>query len=685
MPAGDLPFDGAPGPGAEPPAQVRAGRGRSARAETAVREALGAFVSAADAESRADAFAALGYAVRPGRGGWKESGLAALAAAIRSPGPAQERFGTALAALLAETDATDLVAGAGIPGHRGFFTELGDRIAGHLLPAPSAERDFRSLVRRIYDSARAVEQFGSIPLDLFHGLAGAFAQAPPQGAWQTTREEFADGFRLLLSRIESEGLAPKLRARASAETVSASPFHRLRAAGDAMLAAWLAGEDASAAAARFRRISGECRKEARLILKHLENAGVSIDIVFSLEVIDRCLTRTALMTDVLEAPAGPKRSRAIHRLLSRLFLSAHEDRSVRHLVGWNLQLLVRKIVDRSGETGEHYIARSLREYRGIWLAAAGGGVLTVGTAIVKSLIHAWHLPPLPEGLLYGLNYAASFLGLQHFGLILATKQPAMTAARLAGIIRDSEGEDREDRIAETAAQLTSSQLAATIANVLVVAAGAVLFGRVFLAVADRPFMADAEAAETLRVMSPLDSWTVWYAALTGVVLWLASVAGGWFDNWVVYHRIPDGLAQLRARSARGRATFERLGRALSRHAAGWGTNVSLGFMLGMMPEIGRFTGLPADVRHVTLNTGIVALAASGIGTGADAAIWLARAVAGIGVMFVLNLSVSFGFSLLSAMRAYEVPAEDARGIFRSIGRRLVRSPLQFVRWPRGSA
>ena len=74
-----------------------------------------------------------------------------------------------------------------------------------------------------------------------------------------------------------------------------------------------------------------------------------------------------------------------------------------------------------------------------------------------------------------------------------------------------------------------------------------------------------------------------------------------------------------------------------------------------------------------------------IGTGAEAAVWLVRAVAGIGVMFVLNLSVSFGFSLLSAMRAYELPAEDTRGILRSIGRRLVRSPLQFVRWPRASA
>jgi len=102
------------------------------------------------------------------------------------------------------------------------------------------------------------------------------------------------------------------------------------------------------------------------------------------------------MTEIMEAPAGPRRSRAIHRLLFRLFLTAHEDRSLRHLVSWNLQLLNRKIVDRSGETGEHYIARNLREYRHIWLAAAGGGVLTVGTAVVKSIIHGWHLPALPE-------------------------------------------------------------------------------------------------------------------------------------------------------------------------------------------------------------------------------------------------------------------------------------------------
>ncbi len=279
----------------------------------------------------------------------------------------------------------------------------------------------------------------------------------------------------------------------------------------------------------------------------------------------------------------------------------------------------------------------------------------------------------------------SFLALQHLGLILATKQPAMTAARLAGIIREREGEDREDRIADTAAQLTSSQLAAAIANVAVVAAGAGLFSWLFLTLAGRPFLPEQEALETLRVMSPIDSFTIWYAGLTGVVLWLASVAGGWFDNWVVYHRLADGLSQRPAGPAWGRRLLARAGRGLSRHASGWGTNVSLGFMLGMMPEIGRFTGLPADVRHVTLNTGIVALAAAGAGGEGSGLAWLVRAIAGIGVMFVLNLSVSFACSLFSAARAYELPASDVRGILKEIGKRLARSPLVFVRWPRTSA
>jgi len=466
--------------------------------------------------------------------------------------------------------------------------------------------------------------------------------------------------------------------------VAASPFHHAGASGDALLAAWLAGADLTGPAAAFRQVQAACRKELRLVQQHLDGSGVSVDIVFSLEVIDRCLTRAVLMTEIMEAPEGPVRSRAIHRLLYRLVRSASEDRSLRHLFGWNMKLLGRKIVDRSSETGEHYIARTRSEYRHIWLAAAGGGALTILTAAAKTFIHHWHLEEVPEGLLYGLNYAVSFLLLQHLGLMLATKQPAATAARLAAIIRESEGADREKAVARAFSQLASSQLAAAVSNVTVVAIGAGAFSWLFLKLTGHSFMQPEEVVDTLRVMSPINSFTVWYAALTGVILWLASVVGGWFENWCVYHRLPDGIARYPARSAWVRRLRQRIGDALSRHAAAWGTNVSLGFMLGMAPEIGRITGLPFDVRHVTLSTGVVSLAASGVDIN-PVLRWLWLAIGGIGVMFVLNLSVSFACSLFSAARAYDLPARELIGLLKGIGRRLLRDPLAFVRPPGATA
>ena len=649
------------------------------------RIALEAFVSAADAPARADGFVALIQSMRPhGDGTWKESSLRPLLELVEPAGETRDGFGAALAAFLADIDPTNLVGVAGIPGHRGFFSEFSDRFANHLLPSPRDERDFRLLAVRLFQTERDVRTLGEAPLDLFHRVAAAVASAPPSAAWNGVRAAFVDAFRLLLTRVESEGLSPKVRGRATPGPVSASAFHRVAIAGDALVAAWSESSDPADAAARFRKASAGCRKEVQVIHEHLDGAGVSVDIVFSLEVIERSLTRMALMTDVMESPAGARRSRAIHRLLFRLVRSAHEDRSLRHLFGWNMHLLGRKIVERSSETGEHYIARNLREYRHIWLAAAGGGALTVVTGVVKILIHGWHLPPLPEGLLYGLNYATSFVVLQHLGLILATKQPAMTAARVATIVRESEGEDREDRVAVTASRLTSSQLAAAVSNVVVVAAGAGLFSWLFLRLVGRPFLDEAEALDTLGVMSPIGSFTIWYAALTGVLLWLASVAGGWFDNWCVYHRIPDGIAQGPAATAWRRRLRQRIGGALSRHASAWGTNVSLGFMLGMAPELGRVTGLPLDVRHVTLSTGMVSMAAASVGIESGRLAWLLLAIWGISVMFVLNLSVSFACSLVSAARAYELPAHDVFGILKGIGRHLKRSPLSFVRPPRAA-
>ena len=206
------------------------------------RAALEAFVSAPDAPARADAFVALIQTIRPqGDGTWKESAVRPLLEVIEPAGETRDRFGVALATLLSDIDPTNLVGVAGIPGHRGFFSEFGDRLANHLLPSPRAERDLRELTRRLYRTERDARLLGDAPLDLFHRVAAALVSAPPPDAWRSVRVAFADGFRLLLTRIESEGLSPKVRARATAGPVSASPFHRVGAAGDALVAAWSVG------------------------------------------------------------------------------------------------------------------------------------------------------------------------------------------------------------------------------------------------------------------------------------------------------------------------------------------------------------------------------------------------------------------------------------------------------------
>jgi site-specific recombinase len=57
-------------------------------------------------------------------------------------------------------------------------------------------------------------------------------------------------------------------------------------------------------------------------------------------------------------------------------------------------------------------------------------------------------------------------------------------------------------------------------------------------------------------------------------------------------------------------------------------------------------------------------------------------VVGVGVMFVLNLSVSFALALASAARAYELPARDNVELLRGLYRRFKKAPRDFFVPPR---
>lgn len=589
----------------------------------------------------------------------------------------------AIRAILDETDGANLFGEVGIPSDRGFLSEFGDRLTAKLIPSPRDDHDLSHLVSRSFRRDRDLTLIRGLQPSTFQRAVDIlFPSTEPEMA-QALRSAMADGFRLLVARVQGQGLSLKLRARSERRPVAASPFKRLADSGENLLCAWEQQRISGPLLEAWQADLEACRDEMQLISKRLEWEGISVDIVYGLDVLERCLARMESIVGVMSAEPGAPGPQLL--LWQQLAYAAHESTTLHHLVRSNLQLLQRRIVDRASETGEHYIAETSDDYRHIWIAAAGGGLLTVGTAAMKMTIAGAGLALFVEGFASGLNYAVSFLLLQAFGLMLATKQPAMTAAALATIIRDRKGGERLDVIVDYAACICRSQLAATIANVVLVATGAYAFDAMWQFVTGHSYLSAAEAAYVFHSLSPVDSGTVFYAALTGVVLYLAALVGGLVDNWVVYHRLPQAIAEHRLGRRFGPMRMIRLAGVVSRNMSGWATNISLGFMLGMTPVLGKFFGLPLDVRHVTLNSGILSLATSALELPLVSTGLLALALAGVAVMFVLNLGVSFSLSLLTAVRAYDLPRADLRELRRRLWLRLRTRPRDFFLPPLRSA
>ena len=166
----------------------------------------------------------------------------------------------------------------------------------------------------------------------------------------------------------------------------------------------------------------------------------------------------------------------------------------------------------------------------MWRAAAGGGLLTVLTAALKLQIVGAHFPLFVEGFLVGTDYAVTFVIMQIFHLALATKQPSMTAAALAGIVRENRGVSRWSKISAYAAQISRTQLAAAFGNVIAVCLGGIVFEQLWLLYPATIFFPPIVAVHAYHGMNPLESGTAIFAAFTGVILWIGGLVGGWAEN-----------------------------------------------------------------------------------------------------------------------------------------------------------
>jgi site-specific recombinase len=650
---------------------------RSSHSVESLASSLADFLGAVNLTTRLDAFVELtGWTTSrsPSPEGKGKTRLETVMALMEAQGEIREGFQRAVREILTEVRSVELFAEAGLHPREGLWSEALRRLIEELLPSARADTDLSKLVFRIYPTSEAIERLIALPDATFERMARLLSPVTDARAWANQREDLTQAFLLLGVHVAGIGLSPGLRTRSHPGGIEESPFYQIQQTTGELVQQ----KGAAQALESWRGKVHRCRDEMEYVHQRMEDTGVSTSLVFDMGTIERGMARMERIAEVLFVAEQPHVIAAVKNLLDDVMNARREDMSLRALFRENSALIARKVVERTGKAGENYIANSRSEYRGIWKASLGGGLLTVLTAAVKMRITEAHFPPFVEGMAAGTNYAVSFLVLQSFHLALATKQPSVTAATFAGIVRTTRGQARLQKVAEFISRITRTQLASATGNLLAVCVGCVVFAHLWALVFSRPYLEAASAEHVYETLDPLASGTMFYAALTGVILWISALAGGWSENFATFNHLPAAIAQHPLSGKLGRDRMKRLADIVEANLSGWTTSIVLGYLLGFVPVMGGFLGIPLDVRHVTLSTGTLALAAASFGRNWQYRGWFAYTVLGIAVIFVLNLGVSFSIAAAVALKAYGVPRRDQVRLIRYTAASFLRSPRRFL-------
>lgn len=558
-------------------------------------------------------------------------------------------------------------------------SEIWDRLRQRVLPATPDTRELADLFPLLFQPQDA---------PWLAALDEATLQRLGNPSWRGIadephrwRDEMLDAVTYLVSAVRAAGFSGPLRHRMSADTLVNEPFRQLAGSTERLREALAGGVLDSPAvrqeAALLRALLDQCRVAVDSIAQHLEEFGISVDIVYE---VDQLRARVQRIEMLLDCVLSPEPAGELLRLTLSLVQTLQLRRGVRPLLSRHYAQLARKVAERSAETGEHYIAHTRDEYRAMLRRAAGGGAVLAGTTLLKFGIMALGLTAFWGGFWAGVNYAASFVLIMLLHWTVATKQPAMTAPAMAVRLGDLKTETSVEAFVDDVVHLMRSQAAGVFGNLAVCAPLVLAAQWLSWQLAGAPLVGVQEADYVLHSLTLLGP-TALYAAFTGVLLFASSQIAGWVENWFVFHRLDSAIAwnpRIVARLGASRAL--RWSNWWRYNVSGVAANVSLGLMLGLVPVLTGFFGPALEVRHVTLSTGQVAAAAAALGWEVLHAAPFWWCVAGIVATGLLNIGVSFWLAFKLAARARGVRRADQQRIAAALSRRL-RHRLPSFLWP----
>lgn len=577
--------------------------------------------------------------------------------------------------LIGRLSATRLLGTVGLPRQPGIVREVFSRVGDNVMPAPPVGSDLARLLERLFTRRTSVEWFLGLSQPVRSRLEGAlgFDGVLVDALMVRGAKEAALS---LATQVSALGLQPLIQ-QASGVSPSESPFVRLTSVVLALVKG--TGEvgpiDACVA---------DCREVLQLVHEGLGETGISLDLVFDLERARAFLTRLSRLVSVLSGDEA-RREVAWTELERELITGLVEQKSLVSLWRSTTTLLARRIAERTSSSGEHYLTTSNAEQHAMLDSAAGGGAITALLVLLKFFIFWAKLPLLLDAVAVGLNYAWGFVAMQFAHFSLATKQPSMTAATLAGGIEERQGQAQTsfEPLVELVARASRTQLAALAGNVGMVIPVAVLIDGIAQVVAGRHVL-DAETAhKVVTVHHPFTSGTLVFAAATGVCLWLASIMAGAVENWFVVNELAGALASNRVlRRLVGRDKARTFSERVMGQIAAFGGNAGFGLLLGFMPLGFKLVGLPMDVRHVTFVMGQLTYAGMFHGSAVLDVSGFGWALLAVPLVATINFGVSFALALVVALRSRGLGLREQVSLGRAVLKRLVKEPKAFFVAPK---
>lgn len=583
-----------------------------------------------------------------------------------------------------DLDLAALLAQLGLDSRSMFLGEFSRRLVAKVLPVSPDTGDAVECFAWLFHHARdgiwlralAPEQLQALGALLMPGPAQPHAAPGP--SWQAV---VLRALAHCLSQVSACGFHSDLRQRMSRQARATDGFNQLLPAFHALAQALQSGQSVAERLQDLRFLLVEAQWAGVSVYEHLEDNGISVEVLYQLRQLRQRVERAHALLDML---AGPRPEKAAMAAVTQWMAQARAGRGIRRLLSGSAQMLAARLAERSAETGDHYITRNASEYRQMLRQSAGGGALLAITAWLKFLLAGISLSLWWGGVAAGLNYAISFVAIYLLHFTVATKQPAMTAPAMVARLRVLDKPADVFRFVDEVAHLIRSQAAALAGNLGAVIPAVALISLGLMA-AGGPGMIGAAKAQAVLAHHQLLGPSVLFACFTGVLLFASSLVGGWVENAFVLHRLDSALTHHpRLQAWLGHARAQRLAQWLRAHVSGLAANVSLGLMLGVVPVLFQFLGLPLEVRHVTLVAAQLTAAAVTLGPAvlSDPAFWSALLL--VPLVGLCNLAVSFYLAFRLALKARSVSGVDRQRIGRALRLRLRRAPTSFL-WPVAAA